>query len=72
VSGKLVDAASVNARLAEAAERGETVELILVVRGRVRQAGASRWRVRAGGTTLTFPARLVVAATVAAERGERR
>jgi hypothetical protein len=68
MSGTLVDAASVNARLAEAAARGESVELILVVRGRVRAAGGDRWRVRAGGTTLTFPSRLVVAATATTER----
>ena len=72
MTGTLVDAASVNARLAEAAARGESVELILVVRGRVRAAGGDRWRVRAGGTTLTFPARLVVAATPASERNGRR
>lgn len=72
MTATLVDAVSVNARLTEAAARGEAVELILVVKGRVRAAGGNRWRVRAGGTTLTFPARLVVAATPATDRGGRR
>ena len=36
MSAKDVDVAEVNARLVEAAEAGHTVEVILVVRGKVR------------------------------------
>lgn len=58
----------INARLAEAAERGETLEVILVLRGKVRVArGSDRWRIReAGGRVLTFRATAVVAATTIA------
>ena len=60
-----VDVAGIDARLMEAAQRGETLEVVLMVRGRVRRAaGASRWRIRvAGGKVLTFTAEWVVAAT---------
>ena len=55
----------INARLAEAAARGEMLEVILVLRGKVRVArGSDRWRIReAGGRVLTFRATTVVAAT---------
>jgi hypothetical protein len=56
----------IKARLAEAAERGRTVELILVVQGKVRPVGGSgdRWRIRTGSRhVLTFRAGAVVAAT---------
>lgn len=69
-SGKLSDGADetargINTRLAEAAARGETLEVILVLRGKVRVArGSDRWRIReAGGRVLTFRANAVVAAT---------
>ena len=63
----------INARLADAAARGETLEVILVLRGKVRVArGSDRWRIReAGGRVLTFRATAVVAATPI-ERAERR
>ena len=63
----------INARLAEAAARGETLEVILVLRGKVRVArGSDRWRIReAGGRVLTFRAAAVVAATPV-KRAERR
>jgi hypothetical protein len=62
----------INARLTEAATRGETLEVILVLRGKVRVArGSDRWRIReAGGRMLTFRATSVVAATPIA-RSER-
>jgi hypothetical protein len=58
-------ARGINARLAEASARGETLEVILVLRGKVRAArGSDRWRIReAGGRVLTFRATAVVAAT---------
>ena len=57
--------ATLDARLAEAAERGQTLEVILVLRGSVRQAaGAGRWRIRLeNGRVLTFDGECVVAAT---------
>jgi len=61
------DPSTVEARLAHAAENGEQVEVILVVRGKVRLArgaGGRRWRMRVEGQrVLTFPADCVVAAT---------
>jgi hypothetical protein len=58
------DFAGGDARLADAAARGEQLELVLVLRGSVRPAGRSRWRMRvAGGRVLTFAAEWVVAAT---------
>jgi hypothetical protein len=56
---------AIDARLAEAAESGETVEVILVLRGKMRRAArAGRWRIRlATGGVLTFAADLVLAAT---------
>lgn len=55
----------IKARLTEAAERGRTVELILVVQGKVRPVGGGdRWRIRMGDRhVLTFRAGAVVAAT---------
>jgi len=60
-----LDVASIDARLVEAAEKGEILEVVLMLRGTVRRAaGSSRWRVRvAGGRVLTFAAEWVVAAT---------
>ncbi|HJQ84123.1 MAG TPA: hypothetical protein VKA21_08610 [Candidatus Binatia bacterium] len=58
------DASAVDTRLAEAAARGETLEMILVLRGSVRPAGSGRWRVRlVGGRVVTFGADAVIAAT---------
>src|SRR5215470_11936486 len=55
----------VNARLSEAAAAGATVELILVVKGRVRPVHGrhrERWRVRTGlGHVVTFRPEFVVA-----------
>ena len=58
---------SVEGRLTDAALRGETVEVILVLRGKVTPARTpGRWRIRATGQrTLTFNAEAVVAATPA-------
>ena len=54
----------IDGRLVEAAATGETLELILVVRGTVRPAGKRRWRVRLErGGVLTFDADWVVATT---------
>jgi hypothetical protein len=52
-------------RLAEAADRGQELEVILVLRGRIRRVGdGRRWRIRAqGGRVITFAAEWVVAAT---------
>jgi len=67
------DAPEVNARLTAAAESGETLELILVVRGKVRPArGSGRWRIRVEGPhVLTFGADAVLAATPVAVRDRR-
>lgn len=64
-SGPDENARGINARLADAAARGETLEVILVLRGKVRVArGSDRWRIReVGGRVLTFRATAVVAAT---------
>jgi hypothetical protein len=65
------DVALITARLAAAAEIGEPLELILVVRGRVqpiRGTDRRRWLVRVEGRhRLTFRAEWVVAATPAAQ-----
>jgi hypothetical protein len=70
------NARNINARLTEASARGEMLEVILVLRGRVRAAGGiNRWRIReVGGRVLTFRASTVVAATTVArpQRGGRR
>jgi hypothetical protein len=64
---------AINARLADAAASGEMLEVILVLRGKVRVArGSNRWRIReTGGRVLTFRAGAVVAATPV-KRAERR
>jgi hypothetical protein len=70
------DPSTVDARLAHAAENGEQVEVILVVRGKVRLArgaGGRRWRMRVEGQrVLTFPADCVVAATPVPAPGRDR
>lgn len=55
----------VDARLGEAAMSGERLEVILVLRGKVRRAaGTGGWRIRLdNGRVLTFRADAVVAAT---------
>jgi len=67
MSSKDVDISAVNARLVEAAEAGQTIEVILVVRGKVRPVRGPdrrRWRMRVDGDhVLTFRADAVVAAT---------
>ncbi len=67
MNGKQGDVSAVNARLAEAAETGQTVEVILVVRGKIRPvrgADRRRWRMRVDSDhVLTFRADTVVAAT---------
>jgi hypothetical protein len=66
MSGKDVDISEVNARLVEAAEAGQTIEIILVVRGKVRpvRPDMRRWRMRVDSDhVLTFRADSVVAAT---------
>ena len=65
MSAPRLDVSGVNARLDVAAAAGDALELILVLRGRVRRAtGVGRWRIRLEtGRVLTFPAELVVAAT---------
>jgi hypothetical protein len=52
-------------RLSEAAEKGETVEVILVARGMLRPGpGAGRWRLRVDGRrVLSFDAGAVLAVT---------
>ena len=63
-----------DARLAEAVERGQTLEVILVLRGRVRPvAGGRRWRIRVeGGRVVTFAGDWVVAATPVTPRAGLR
>jgi hypothetical protein len=72
-NGKDNNVSVVNARLAEAAETGETVEVILVVRGKlraVRGADRRRWRLRVDRDhVLTFRAESVVAATPVKRNG---
>ena len=57
--------AVLDARLAEAADRGQALEVILVLRGSVRAtARAGRWRMRLhDGHVLTFDGGCVVAVT---------
>jgi hypothetical protein len=66
-----VDLATIDARLIAASETGETLEVVLAVRGSIRPAGGpSRWRMRvAGGRVITFVAEWVVAATHLPRRG---
>ncbi len=69
------DSSAIEARLTDAAETGRPLEVILVLRGRVRRSGTSerlRWRMRVDGRyVVTFRADAVVAATpaVAPRRG---
>jgi hypothetical protein len=57
----------------QAAIGGETLEVILVLRGTVRQAGNDRWRIRVGSRSmLTFGADAVVAATAVSPGRPRR
>jgi hypothetical protein len=65
--------AAIHGRLTEATAAGETLEVILVLRGRVRPApGAGRWRLKLhDGRVLTFAADAVVAVTPVA-RAPRR
>lgn len=74
MSARERDVSSVNARLAEAAIRGGDVEVILVLRGRIRRAaGVDRWRIRvAGRHVFTFGSETVVAATPVRAPGARR
>lgn len=59
------DVSAINTRLSEAAMNDEDLEVILVLRGRVRRAaGADRWRIRVGGRQVfTFRAESVLTAT---------
>jgi len=59
------DVSAINTRLTEAAMAGEDLEVILVLRGRVRRAaGTDRWRIRLPGRqVVTFRAESVLAAT---------
>jgi hypothetical protein len=65
--------ATLEARLADAAERGESLELILVLRGRVRPArGLRRWRIRLQARkSVTISADWVLAATPVPARPAR-
>lgn len=67
--GQYGDVTTIAGRLAAAAEAATQIELILVVRGKVRPVRSShgrRWHVRVrDGRRLTFSADWVVAATVA-------
>jgi hypothetical protein len=59
------DVSGINSRLGESAVGDEDVELILVLRGKVRRAaGSDRWRIRvAGRHVFTFRSESVVAVT---------
>jgi hypothetical protein len=63
--GSDVSITEVNARLSEAAEAGAAVDLLLVVKGRIRPVPGrhrGRWRVRTGwGHVMTFRPEFVVA-----------
>lgn len=65
MSARERDVSAINVRLTEAAMHGEELEVILVLRGRIRRAaGGDRWRIRLGGRRfLTFGSEAVVAAT---------
>ena len=60
-------------RLAEAADSGEVIEVILVLRGRIRRAAdRRRWRIRSQtGRVVTFSGDWVVAVTPVARPGSR-
>jgi hypothetical protein len=59
------DVSGINSRLGESAVGDEDVELILVLRGKVRRlTGSDRWRIRvAGRHVFTFRSESVVAVT---------
>jgi hypothetical protein len=59
------DVAGVDARLGDAAVNGQPLEVILVLRGKVRRgAGRSGWRMRLeNGRVITFRGDTVVAVT---------
>lgn len=62
------DVRSIEARLAEAISSNEPLEVILVVKGRVRAVGQGRWRIRTPDDhVLTFRAESVVAVTPASK-----
>jgi hypothetical protein len=65
-AGAAAEAGVIETRLREAAELGTELEVIVVLRGRVRPSGGKdprRWRIRANGQRLTFPVNAVVAVT---------
>jgi hypothetical protein len=67
--GRPATAPPLGVRLGDAAARGQSVEVIVVVRGRIRAAGAGRWRMRLeGGRVVTIAEEWVVAATPIASR----
>ncbi len=69
------ESSAIEARLREAAETGEVLEVIVVLRGRVRPASGNhggRWRIRVDGQRLSFPAKAVVAVTPVSKRSARR
>jgi hypothetical protein len=65
--------AAIQSRLTEATAAGETLEVILVLRGWVRPApGAGRWRLKLhDGRVLTFAADAVIAVTPVARASRR-
>lgn len=70
MTAREVDRSGVEMRLADAAALGETLEVILVLRGKLaRAAGPGRWRIRVDGQrAFTFRADAVVAVTGAGRR----
>ena len=69
------ESSAIETRLRKAAETGEVLEVIVVLRGRVRPASGNhggRWRIRVDGQRLSFPARAVVAVTPVSKRPARR
>jgi hypothetical protein len=65
VRGNDRDVSAINTRLTEAAMNDEDLEVILVLRGRVRRAATDdRWRIRvAGRQVFTFRSESVLTAT---------
>ena len=69
------ESSAIETRLRKAAETGEVLEVIVVLRGRVRPASGNhggRWRIRVDGQRLSFPAKAVVAVTPVSKRPARR
>lgn len=66
------DFAGTDGRLADAAASGERLEVILVLRGKVRRVtGTGGWRIRLdNGRVLTFRSDAVVAATPLPKRAK--